>query len=115
MTCRVAEPGDALPSSRHRGPGGPWEHERLTGRENALYRQVRNEERKLARRMQAVEQLRQLAESTGDSALLETADRLEETALDRYASRLAKISEFQERFDLPAPDSLRTAPTSVTP
>ena len=75
---------------------------KLTGRENALYRQLRNEERKLAHRMEKAEQLRQLAELNGDEQLLQAAERLEEMALSHYDKRLAKITQFQEqeRFGL---------------
>ena len=67
---------------------------KLTGRENALYRQLRNEERKLAHQMQVAERLRNLSELNGDEHLLEAADRLEEKALTHYTKRLAKITEF---------------------
>jgi ribosomal protein L18E len=79
---------------------------KLTGRENALDRQLRNEERKFNQRMEAVDRLRQLAEQTGDSQFLDAAERLESAALDHYEQRLAKITEFQQRFNLPDFDSL---------
>jgi hypothetical protein len=79
--------------------------QKLTGRENALYRQLRNEERKLNQRMAAVERLNQLYEQTGDSQYLDAAERLETMALDHYEARLAKITEFQQRFNLPWPES----------
>jgi hypothetical protein len=88
--------------------------EKLTGRENALYRQLRNEERKLSHRMQVADQLRQTALSTGDDQLMQAAERLEANALDHYTSRLAKITEFQQRFSLPEFGDL-TTPVTTTP
>ena len=74
---------------------------KLTGRENALSRQLLNEERKLAKRMEAVERMRQLAEQTGDDGMLEAADRLEEWAGNHFDQRMAQITDFQQRHDLP--------------
>ena len=88
--------------------------DKLTGRENALYRQLRNEERKLAHRMQAAEQLTNLGELKGDERLLQAADRLEEEALGHYTKRLQKIAEFQDRFGLPTADDF-AVPAVVTP
>jgi predicted ArsR family transcriptional regulator len=99
----TVEPGDLLATTPRK----------LVGRENALYRQLRNAERKFAKQMDAVERLRQLAETSSDPTLLETADQIEQIALDRYADRLAKITEFRQRFNLPAPEELLTLPTSV--
>ncbi len=74
---------------------------KLTGRENALYRQMRNEERKLAKRMETVERMQQLAEQTGDDGMLQAADRLEEWAANHFDQRMAQITDFQQRHDLP--------------
>jgi len=74
---------------------------KLTGRENALSRQLRNEQRKLAKRMEAVERMRQLAEQTGDDGMLQAADRLEEWAANHFDRRMAQITDFQQRHDLP--------------
>ncbi len=74
---------------------------KLTGRENALFRQMRNEQRKLAKRMEAVERMRQLAEQTGDDGMLQAADRLEEWAANHFDQRMAQITDFQQRHDLP--------------
>jgi hypothetical protein len=89
--------------------------QKYTGRQNALYRQLRNEQRKFTTRMEAAEQLRQLAETNGDPALLQQAEQLEQSALDHFNKRMAKIAEFQERFDLPTPEEFATLPTSVEP
>ena len=75
--------------------------QKLTGRENALSRQLRNEERKLAKRMETVEQMRQLAGQTGDEGMLQAADRLEDWAGNRFDQRMAQITDFQQRHDLP--------------
>jgi hypothetical protein len=110
----ATEPGDAVAPIR----------QKLTGRQNALYRQWRNEERKLAKNLAAAERLRQLAETSGDPALLRSADRLEQAALDRYTARMEKVWDFQERFGLPTPEEfvnwptpedVHTLPTSVEP
>jgi hypothetical protein len=74
---------------------------KLTGRENALMRQLRNEERKLDKRMEEVERMRALAERTGDEGMLEAADRLEEWAMDHFQQRMTKIAEFRQRHGLP--------------
>ena len=74
---------------------------KLTGRENALFRQLRNEERKLAKRMEAVERMRAMAEQTGDDGMLESADRLEEWAMNHFDQRMTQITDFQQRHDLP--------------
>lgn len=74
---------------------------KLTGRENALFRQMRNEERKLTRRMEAVERLRQMATQTGDEDMLQAADQLEDWAMDHFDQRMAQITDFQQRHDLP--------------
>jgi hypothetical protein len=106
-----ATPTDPLSES------GPLESpvQKLTGRQNALYRQLRNEERKLARRMEAAEQLRQLAETNGDATLLQSAEALEQSALNHYNQRMAKITAFQERFGLEPPEEFLTLPTAVEP
>jgi hypothetical protein len=95
------EPGNAIPQVR----------QKLTGRQNALYRQWRNEERKLAKSLAAAERLRELAETASDPTLLQSAERLEQAALDRYTSRMEKVWDFQERFGLPTPEEFVTAPT----
>jgi hypothetical protein len=82
--------------------------QKLTGRENALYRQLRNEERKLDQGMATVERLNQLYEQTGDPQYLDAAERLESMALAHYEERLARITEFQDRFNLPT--TLENAP-----
>lgn len=74
---------------------------KLTGRENALLRQLRNEERKLAKRMEEVERMREMAEQAGDEEMLQSADRLEQWAMDHFDQRMSQITEFQERHDLP--------------
>ena len=74
---------------------------KLTGRENALFRQLRNEERKLAKRTEAVQRMRQLAEQIGDSDMLDEADRLEEWAMNHFDQRMTRITDFQQRHDLP--------------
>ena len=74
---------------------------KLTGTENALSRQVRNEERKLSKRLESVNRMRQLAAQSGDHALLQTADRLEEWAMNDFDQRMMKITNFQERHGLP--------------
>jgi hypothetical protein len=74
---------------------------KLTGRENALLRQLRNEEWKLAKRMEEVERMRAMAEQTGDDGMIQAADRLEEQALNHFHQRMTNISEFRQRHGLP--------------
>jgi hypothetical protein len=87
-------------------PAAPVAGQSLTGRENALARQLLNEERKLSHQTELAQRLREIAEEQGDSALLETAERLEQQALDRFEKRMDAISDFQERHGL-ALDELR--------
>jgi hypothetical protein len=75
--------------------------DKLTGRENALYRQLRNEERKLAHRLQKAQRLWDASEQSGDERLAEAASRVEQWALDHYEKRLDAIRSFQERHGLP--------------
>ncbi|HEY3392169.1 MAG TPA: hypothetical protein VGK58_05655 [Lacipirellulaceae bacterium] len=74
---------------------------KLTGTENAAARQLRNETRKLTRRMEAVERMRALGEETGNESMLQEADRLEQQALDHFHQRMEKIGEFRQRHGLP--------------
>jgi hypothetical protein len=74
--------------------------ERLTGRENALYRQLRNEQRKLAQRMDAAERLWDAYEQTGDETLADAARAMEERALAHFDKRIEAISDFQQRHGL---------------
>ncbi len=73
---------------------------KLTGRENAYYRQVRNEKRKFSQRMEMAEQLRALGEQQSDPSLLAAADRLEQHGLDHFQQRMAAIRSFQDRHGL---------------
>jgi hypothetical protein len=73
---------------------------KLTGRENALYRQLRNEHRKLAKRMETADRLREAYYETGDEELLRAADRVEQRALDHFDKRMAAIDSFQQRHGL---------------
>ena len=70
--------------------------DRLHGRENALTRQLLNEERKLEHQLQQAERLRQLADANGNGNLLDTADRMADRALTHYEQRVAKITQFQD-------------------
>jgi hypothetical protein len=74
---------------------------KLKGTENAAARHLRNEMRKLDKRMEAVERLRALGEETGNESMLQEADRLEQQALDHFHQRMEKITEFRQRHGLP--------------
>lgn len=76
--------------------------QKLTGRDNALYRQLRNEQRKLDKRLQMVDQMREMANANGDQAMLENADRLEEWANNHFDKRMAQVTDFQDRHGLAA-------------
>jgi hypothetical protein len=75
-------------------------NQKLTGRENALQRQLRNEQRKLAREMETAERLWDAYELTGDERLADIAREFEERALDRYTKRTGAIRDFQGRHGL---------------
>ncbi len=97
---RIEDPTTLDPSIR---PSDPLfgATQKLTGTENALSRQVRNEERKLFKRLESVDRMRELAAQSGDSELLQTADRLEEWAMNDFDSRMIKVTDFQQRHGLP--------------
>lgn len=76
------------------------EGQKLTGRENALFRQLRNEHRKLTRRMEAAEQLWEAYEQIGDEQLADAARALEERALSHFEKRMIAIEDFQQRHGL---------------
>jgi hypothetical protein len=73
---------------------------KLTGRENALSRQIHNEQRKLAKRTETVDRMRQVAGQTGDDGMLQAADRLDEWSMNQFDQRMAQITDFQQRLDL---------------
>lgn len=73
---------------------------KLTGGENALYRQLRNEQRKLAKRMEVAQHLWDAYDQIGDERLAEAARRFEEQALDHYQKRLDAVRSFQQRHGL---------------
>jgi hypothetical protein len=108
----VAETPTTPPTTPTTPPADSSLAKKLTGRENAYYRQVRNEERKFDRRMDVVEQLRELGEQQNDSALLAEADRLEHQALDHFEKRMAAIRSFRDRHGLqveePVAETLRS-------
>ena len=76
--------------------------QKLTGRENALARQLRNEQRKLDKRLGMVDQMREVASANGDQAMLDNADRLEEWANNHFDQRMEQITDFQDRHGLSA-------------
>jgi hypothetical protein len=78
----------------------PVAAQKLTGRDNALARQLLNEERKLSHQTELAERLREIAEEQGDAGLLQTAERLEQQALDRFEKRMDAIRDFQDRHGL---------------
>jgi hypothetical protein len=86
-------------------PAAPVADPKLTGQKNALSRQLRNEERKLAHQTELAERLRAIGEEQGDSALLEKANRIEQQALDRFENRMEAIRSFQQRHGLSADNS----------
>jgi len=97
LTDASADTGDAL-NSDNNALGEA--RERLTGRENAMTRQIRNEQRKLAKRMEAVDRMRQLAGQSGDQGMLQEADRLDQWASNHFDQRMAQITNFEQRHGL---------------
>ena len=71
-----------------------------TGPQNALFQQIQNEERKLAKRLEAVERMRELAEQASDEDMLQAAERLEQWATSHFDQRMVRITDFQSRHDL---------------
>lgn len=74
---------------------------KLTGRENALYRQLQNAERQLSQRMNSINRMRQIAQQTGDTGMLQAADQLENWAMNHFDQRMTQITNFQQRHQLP--------------
>jgi hypothetical protein len=107
----IAPPGTSPPAD---APTDSPLAKKLTGRENAYYRQVRNEERKLARTMDTVEQLRELGEQNNDPSLLAAADRLEQQGLAQFEKRMAAIRSFRDRHGLEADEPVAETLRSLT-
>jgi hypothetical protein len=103
---------DDLPASRPTG-NHPYTDQRLTGRENALARQLQNEQRNLTNRMETAQRLWDAYEQSGDELLAETARSFEERALAQFENRMEAISNFQQRFGLPTPAGID--PTALGP
>jgi hypothetical protein len=84
-------------SSAKPGNGNLKIGEKLTGRDNALQVQRNNELRKLEHRQNTAQKLREISERNGNENLLDTADRMDQKALDHFEKRQAKIDEFAQR------------------
>jgi hypothetical protein len=99
-------PGELLPPPAEAGaPPTQAAPAKLTGRQNALARQLRNEERKLEQRTELADRLRAMGEEQGDSELLQAADRIEQQALSHFEQRMQAIRSFQERHGLADADA----------
>ena len=70
---------------------------KLTGRDQAINVQRGNESRKLLQRQQTAQQLRNIATRNGNQNLLNTADRMDQKALQHYQSRQAKIDQLAKQ------------------
>lgn len=87
--------------------------QKFTGRENALDRQLRNEQRKLARQMETADRLWDAYEQTGDEQLADLAQAVEDRALSQYQTRMDSIRDFQDRHGLS--DMIGDAPLPEAP
>lgn len=115
-TDALSDVASGLPDPSATGPlsDNLFNGQKLTGRENALYRQLRNEQRKLAKRMEMADRLWDAFEQTGDDRLADAARAFEDRALAQYEKRMSAISDFQQRhglpdFDVQEPTSARSA------
>ena len=72
--------------------------EKVTGKKHAMEVQRRNAERNLKRRQKTAQRLRDLSARNGNERLLDTADKMEQNALDQYQKRLKKISSSQDQL-----------------
>lgn len=86
-------------------------HRPFDGRQHSLDVQRRNEERILKHRQQVADQLRDIAVENGNTQLLDTADRMEQNALDHYNRRIEKINNQLE----PVADPISTPPADGSP
>lgn len=84
--------GNARGNTQSLAPG-----EKLTGRDNAVAVQRGNEERKLQQRQSTAQKLREISARNGNENLLDTADRMDQKALDHYEQRNARIDELANR------------------
>jgi hypothetical protein len=83
--------GEPPPPSNEGAPPTQAAPTKLTGRQNALARQLHNEERKLEERTELAERLRAMGEEQGDPELLQAADRIEQQALSHFEERMQAI------------------------
>jgi hypothetical protein len=78
----------------------PFAPQNLAGRENALFRQLQNEQRQLASRMDVADRLWDAFDQTGDTWLADAAQAFEDRALAQFEKRMDAISAFQQRHGL---------------
>jgi hypothetical protein len=83
------------------------------GREKALQQQVLKEERTLRQRMDTAQKLRDIGKRNGNDQLLETADRMEQSAMQHFEKRLEKLNYFEDGAAQPSPvDTVDLEPVS---
>ena len=71
--------------------------EKVTGKKHAMEVQRRNAERNLKQRQKTAQRLRDLSAKNGNERLLNTADKIEQNALQQYGKRLEKINAPQDQ------------------
>lgn len=103
------EPGD---SEHGFVPDGSelHDHGKLYGRQNALDRQYHNAERQLEHHLQRSRVYRDAYDQTGDPVMLQTAEQIEQLAIDRYVQQMGQINNFADRFRLTLPGTVITVP-----
>lgn len=74
---------------------------KLTGRDQAVNVQRANENRKLLQRQQTAQKLRDISTRTGNQNLMNTANRMDQQALQHYQSRQAKIDQLAQNANGP--------------
>lgn len=71
--------------------------QKLTGVNQAVNVQRANESRKLLQRQQTAQQLRDISARNGNQNLMNTANRMDQQALQHYQSRQAKIDQLAQQ------------------
>ena len=114
-TDALSDVTSEFPDPSGTGPlSDPFTGRKLAGRENALYRQLRNEQRQLAKRMEMADRLWDAFEQTGDDRLADAARAFEDRALAQFEKRMDAISDFRQRHSLPDFDVVEPASTRTS-
>ena len=91
-------------SSHRLGKSRRVKPQKVTGKQRALDMQRRNAERILNQRQITAQRLRDISAQNGNERLLDTADKMEQSAQQQYDKRLEKINASQDHSPVQLPD-----------